>query len=327
MSSHRTLNDMFRAFDVFGPGRVQDPGSGGTINISMWGQVCGVTTAGAEARTLAAPTKPGILCAVVLDVYVGALTLTVNPASGTCYGYNADNDTTITFGSAGDFVVFYSIKIGTEYVWRVLAQEGTNAATEDMSVDQLTVATLTLGATALTATGAEINTACDQSVQRLTGGAGITGGTGTLLYSGVEQFGQFFKTTIFVDLTGLQSSTTDLDIIGQGASAAYLGRITAALNGTLFYGQVTCLETPATGVTDIDFYYATEATGVFDGGIAALEETVMLTKGGAWSAAPQTPVAFTGLPAANKYIYMTCGAAGTVGTYTAGQFLLELWGA
>ena len=128
MSAHRTLNDLFRAFDSVGPGRIKDPGDAGTITVKQWGQVCGVTTAGAETRILAAPTKPGIVCAVVLDVYVGALTLTVKPASGTCYGYNADNDTTIVFGTAGDFVVFYSIEIGTEYVWRVLGQEGTDSS-------------------------------------------------------------------------------------------------------------------------------------------------------------------------------------------------------
>lgn len=150
MSAHRTLNDLYRAFDSVGPGRIEDPGDAGTITISQWGQICGVTTATAETRILAAPVKPGIICSVVLDTYGGALTLTVNPTSGTCYGYNADNDTTITLGSAGDFVTFVSLKIGTEYVWRVLAQEGTTAATEDLTVDQLTATTANVTTASLT---------------------------------------------------------------------------------------------------------------------------------------------------------------------------------
>jgi len=157
-------------------------------------------------------------------------------------------------------------------------------------------------------------------------GSGISDGTGTVFKSSVEKVGDFFKTTIFLDLTGLQSSTTDLDIIGSGLSAAYLAQITAAVNGTLFAGSITCLETPATGVTDIDLYSAVEDTGVFDGGIGLLDETALLTKGGAWSAAIATPIALTALPAADEFLYLTCGAAGTVGTYTAGQFVIELWG-
>lgn len=177
----------------------------------------------------------------------------------------------------------------------------------------------------ITATPAEINQAADQSTQTLTEGTGFAG-TGTLYYSSIQKIGDLFKTTIFIDLTGAKSSTTDLDIIGY-SGVSHIGQITAAKNGTLFYGQVTCLETPATGVTDIDIYSATEGTGAFDGGVAALTETAMLTKGGAWSGAVQTPVRLTTVPAADKYMYLTCGAAGTVGTYTAGQFLIELWGA
>jgi hypothetical protein len=160
----------------------------------------------------------------------------------------------------------------------------------------------------------------------LSAGAGITDGTGTVFKSSFERVGDFFKTTIFIDLTGLQSSTTDLDIIGSGLSAATLGQVLAANSGTPFSGTVTCLEAPATGADDIDFYSAVEGTGAFDTGIATLDETALLTKGGAWAAAVQTPIALTALPAANEYLYLTCGEAGVVGTYTAGQFLIQLWG-
>jgi hypothetical protein len=131
-------------------------------------------------------------------------------------------------------------------------------------------------------------------------------------------------TDILVDLTGLGSSTTDLDIIGQGASAAHLGQITTAKNGTILTTRVECLEAPATGVTDIDLYQATEATGVFDAGIGTLTNTAIITAGGAWSVG--TVKYGQDLPATAKYLYLTCGAAGTVGTYTAGKFLISLVG-
>ncbi len=154
--------------------------------------------------------------------------------------------------------------------------------------------------------------------------AGITGGTGTVAKSSVSKIGDIYVTKFLLDLTGLSSSTTDLDIIGQGASAAYIGQITAEESGTILAGRATCLEVPAGGVADIDLYSATEATGVFDGGIAALTETALITAGGAWTLA--LTKAFSAVPAADEYLYLTGGAGGTAAAYTAGKFLIELFG-
>lgn len=159
----------------------------------------------------------------------------------------------------------------------------------------------------------------------LAAGTGATGGTGTVHRSYVVKTGDgVIKTYIFLDLTGLASSTTDLDIIGVGASVAHIGQYTVAKSGILFAGRMICLELPAGGADDIDLYAATEGTGVFDGGIAALAETALLTKGGAWAA--RTASALTALPAADQYLYLTGGEAGTAATYTAGQFVIEFEG-
>lgn len=164
----------------------------------------------------------------------------------------------------------------------------------------------------------------DQNKLATEAGAGITGGVGTVYKSSVVKIGGIIKTSILIDLTGLSSSTTDLDIIGVGASVAHLGRILAADSGTILSGRVTCLEAPVGGVTDIDLYAAAEGTGVFDGGVAALTEAALMTSGGAWTIG-QTKV-LTGIPAANDYLYLTGGAAGTAAAYTAGKFLIELEG-
>jgi hypothetical protein len=176
---------------------------------------------------------------------------------------------------------------------------------------------------AITASAAEINT-LDNPTLTTEAGAGITGGTGTVYKSSVRTVGGIIETRIMIDLTGLGSSTTDLDIIGQGVGVAHLGRITAAQNGTILWGTMKCLEVPATGADDIDLYSATEATGVFDAGIATLVETALVTSGGAWTALGEK--AFGADVAANQYLYLTCGEAGTVGTYTAGKFLITLYG-
>lgn len=167
----------------------------------------------------------------------------------------------------------------------------------------------------------------DSVAQSLVTGAaaGITGGTGTVYFSMREKIGSVYKTTLFIDLTGLGSSTTDVDIIGQGVSAAYIAKLTAAECGaTIDSVTMTCEEAPATGVTDIDLYSATEGTGVFDAGIGTLVETAVITAGGAWTNGATK--GSTTVPLSTEYLYLCNGAAGTVGTYTAGKFRIEIWG-
>lgn len=156
-------------------------------------------------------------------------------------------------------------------------------------------------------------------------GAGITGGTGTLWKPSVTTEGTLIVTRIMVDLTGLASSTTDLDIIGVGASAAHIGQITAAVNGTIIGGTMQCLEAPAGGVTTVDLYSATEGTGVFDAGIGTLTETIVLTSSGAWTLGLSQGLVADSI-AANSYLYLCGGAAGTAATYTAGRLLITLYG-
>jgi hypothetical protein len=159
---------------------------------------------------------------------------------------------------------------------------------------------------------------------KLTPGAGFKGAD-TLYHSSIVKQGDIYKTTIFIDLTDAKSSTTDLDIIGT-SGVSHIGQVTAAKCGTIFYGQITCLETPATGADDIDFYSAVEGTGAFDGGIAALDETELYAKASAAAGAAATPIIIPVLPAADEYLYMVCGEGSVPATYTAGQFLIELFG-
>ena len=119
--SHRILSDLLIAFSAGGPGIGRDPGNAGTITPSQWGQQFLITTAAAETRTLARPDKAGIQTSIVLDTYGGDLTLTVTG------GFDANGNTTIVFGDAGDMVLFMSVKTGTTYQWTMVSHEGTNA--------------------------------------------------------------------------------------------------------------------------------------------------------------------------------------------------------
>lgn len=177
---------------------------------------------------------------------------------------------------------------------------------------------------ATTASTNEVNIGCDLSAQTMAAGSGFPG-TGTVYKAGVRWTGDVKKTEIMVDLTGTASVATDLDIIGTHASnPAHIGQLTAALNGdTVLMGKMTCLEVPVGGAVDIDLYSATEGTGYKDQDIASLAETALVTAGGNWTLGLEK--AFTGIPTAGQYLYLTSGAA-TAGTYSAGKFLIEVWG-
>jgi hypothetical protein len=178
-----------------------------------------------------------------------------------------------------------------------------------------------------TSTGAFTEVRAITSAQ-MTGGTGITTGTGTV-YEGtvtktVTPNVTYFYTQIFVDLTGLNSGDTTLDIIGvaPGVANCHIGQITTAANGIVYAGAMTCLETPAGGDTDIDLYSATEGTGVEDTLITALTETALLDAG---ASSLGTTDLLTAWPAADEYLYLA-GVDGGNATYTAGRLLIELWG-
>lgn len=190
---------------------------------------------------------------------------------------------------------------------------------------KLVTALTTLGdnpGSVTTATAAELNK-LDDSVVLLSKGAGVSAAESYA--SGYFRNGSLITTRIVLDLTGLVGSATDLDIIGNtgGAASAHWGQLTTALNGTLIGGSVTCLEVPAGGADDIDFYSATVSTGAQDVDVTTLTETVLVTSGGAWTSGQRKGM--TGLPTANGYLYIVNGEAAG-GTFTAGKFLIEFYG-
>lgn len=185
------------------------------------------------------------------------------------------------------------------------------------------IATIT-SATITTMTGnviGNVTGAINPSVA-LTKGAGVAGME--TYVSSVHTIGTLITTRILIDLTGLVGSATDTDIIGDSAAAsAHMGRITAAINGTIRGGQVTCLEVPAGGTADINFYSANESTGAQDALATSLTETVLIDAGGSWTSGATKGM--TALPPANDYLYVANGAA-SGGTFSAGKFLIELYG-
>lgn len=154
-------------------------------------------------------------------------------------------------------------------------------------------------------------------------GTGITGGTGTVYKSSVQRVGGVITTTIFIDLTGLRSTASG-DIIGVNGTSnpCHIGQITAAQNGTIIAGSMECFEAPAGGDPDINVHSATEGTGVEDGAISGLTETLLVNSG---DATLGSKVFFTAFPAADEFLYLTLGDT-TDADYTAGKLLITLIG-
>ena len=155
-----------------------------------------------------------------------------------------------------------------------------------------------------------------------TAGTGITTGTGTVYAASVIKTGGIFHTSILIDLTGLASSGSG-DIIGKDSTAnSHIGQITAAVNGTVLGGKLTCLEAPAGGDPDINLWYADEATGTEDAAVTGLTNQVQICDSGDLALNSVVSLATV---AADKYLYMATGAA-TNADYTAGKLLIEFWG-
>jgi len=332
-------------------GTLAATGSGASTAAVITQQVTAVTASdGTKAVALpAAATTVGPLLVINTVLTTGATlpVYPVNAGNDNINGGAEDAAFTLGPGKAAWFIPTSATQwyaedasattaITSELNFLAGATAGTQVASKAVIADAnvntgvAKVTALHIGATGaetqVVATAAEINTACDQSAQVMAPGAGISAGVGTVYKSSVVKQGDIFKTTIFLDLTGLSGTATDTDIIGT-AGVCHLGQITAAKNGTIFYGQVTCLETPAGGPDDVVFYSADEATGAYDGLVTDLTETVLYDKTSAAAAAAATQIALAAVPAANQYLYLAAGEGAAAGEYSAGQFLIELYGA
>ncbi len=170
---------------------------------------------------------------------------------------------------------------------------------------------------------------CDESdTHTQSGGAGFDGTAEEHIIS-IVRHGGLIRSKIYVDITGLNSKATDGDIIGKTASGqAWFAHLTAARYGTIYKAWMECFQIPAGGDPNIALWEATEATGIEDSAIGDLAETELLQSqndGTDWATGDK--FTFSTLPTAGKYLYLVQGdSSGTTGTYTAGIFVIDLWG-
>jgi len=208
------------------------------------------------------------------------------------FNYFAD-DETIIFGTDSDATI----------AWDGDSLNVTSAATEFTG-------TVALGTTA-----------------QMTVGTGISAVAAAIVKHSVVQVGNIIETTIALDVTGLNSGGADGDVIGKADTAnCHYGQITAATNGTILSGYVQCLETPAGGEPDIDLYSNTVATLTEEAGInASGSEAALLATAADWTNL-LAPKGLTAVPAADTYLYLVASGGSTNNTYTAGKFIIKLYG-
>ena len=161
----------------------------------------------------------------------------------------------------------------------------------------------------------------DSQFQQLNTGIGFSSGVGTICKTSAGLEGGVYVVRALIDLTGLNSGGAAGDIIGinDTTSPCYFLQLPSI---TVLGGRMTCLEVPVGGDTDIDIYSAVEGTGIEDGAIAALTETQIINAG---VQSLGTTTYFAADPTFNGYLYMVNQGTSNA-TYTAGRFLIEIFG-
>jgi len=102
---------------------LNDPGPGGLIDPFGDMQICELSTASSETRTLANPTKPGIRFTLRMKTDGGDCTVAVSN------GLNVAGDTQAVFADVGDLLEMVSVSHTTGYRWEILVNTGSVALT------------------------------------------------------------------------------------------------------------------------------------------------------------------------------------------------------
>ena len=118
MTGHRIQADLYRA------DQPADPGASGRIDPGERGMcLYNLTSAGAETRTLAAPTREGMVLTLTCGTYVGDIVIT------SAVAVNQTGNNTLTFGAARDTITLVSIKSGSTIYWSPVGNDGVALST------------------------------------------------------------------------------------------------------------------------------------------------------------------------------------------------------
>lgn len=147
--------------------------------------------------------------------------------------------------------------------------------------------------------------------------------------SNVGEFNSEIITTLFVDLAtaSVQASSfdTDLDAIGISGETTpcYITRLVNSVNGYVYKGELICVETPAGGDTHVGVYSSDDNT-IAPGGSLSSESELITPAAQAFGNVTEFSLT-TGITD-NDYLYLAQGNTQAEAQYTAGKFLIRLYG-
>jgi len=204
-----------------------------------------------------------------------------------------------------------------------------NGATTISTVDNDdTLANLTMtigGDITMTAAGATTG-----SIEMTSGTATASGGgfnaSNVMVDTFVSKVNGETVTTLLIDIGAgsIVSSNSAGDVIGENDTAnAYITRITTAINGIVYSGEISCIEVPTTGDPDVNLCANSDGTIAED---AAGEGGEVLVNAGVWTLGQTEDIEIPEGGIVDDYLYLTHGGT-TAGTYNAGKFIIKLYGA
>ncbi len=187
------------------------------------------------------------------------------------------------------------------------------------------------------------------SLNKLGQSAATAPGAGTapgVVSSTVVRSGHEIVTEIAVDLGGgsFTAGVSDGHAIAVSSSngtqsPAYLAKLDFTENGHIVAVDMTCLETPAGASTNIILVSTGSATAVYNDSVTGSFSTTLIDPNTAWAVGNfinwSTGVALTNGSLAisgnvtsdnNSYLYLANGQASGAGTYTAGKYVIRLYG-
>lgn len=170
---------------------------------------------------------------------------------------------------------------------------------------------------------------------RNTAGPGIKD---AIVSSTVHRQGNKVITSISIDLgtskADIKHANDDGDVIGvDGGGAAYITKLTPAINGYITYAEMVCLEVPTADTnacTHIDLHFETGGAGEYNTDGSGF--TVLITADDAWTLGEADHYAVThgtdsDIGADDGFVYLIGGhAPGGADVFTAGKYVITFEG-
>jgi hypothetical protein len=167
--------------------------------------------------------------------------------------------------------------------------------------------------------------------------------------STVVRSGHEVVTEIAIDLASSQGAltavATDGDVIAVSASSGthspgYLAKLDFTENGHIIAIDMTCLEVPTGGSADIILVSTGSATAVYDNSVTTTGTPITLIDNGqawslgkfvSWSSGSALTAGSLTISGSvegdnSQYLYLANGAGSGAGLYTAGKYVIRLYG-